>query len=69
MLVNFRVKTKRRGKRLKVEHKGSSKQGTATLDQAGQVQCDNGPKNIPVWQSYQIDFRFKNEKTLHCIRE
>ena len=37
-----------KGKRFKVEHKGSSKLGITALGQAGQMQCDNGPKNIPV---------------------
>ena len=29
-------------------NEGSSKLGITALGQAGQVQCDNGPKNIPV---------------------
>ena len=47
-----RISRKRRGKRFKVEHKESPKLGISALSQAGQVQCDNGPKNISVWQSY-----------------
>ena len=48
----IRISRKRMGKPFKVEHKGSSKLGITMLDQAGKVQCDNGPKNIPVWQLY-----------------
>ena len=52
---------KRRGKRFDVAHKGSSKLGITALGQARQMQYNNGPKNIPVWQPYQIEhFRFKN---------
>ena len=36
------------GKHFKVQHKGSSKLRITTIGQAVQVQCDNGPKNIPV---------------------
>ena len=50
--MGVRIFRKRRGKRFKVEHKGSSKLGITALGQAGQVQCDNGQKNIPVWRSY-----------------
>ena len=48
----FGILRKKRGKRFKVEHKGSSKLGITMLCQAGQVQCDNGPTNIPVRQSH-----------------
>ena len=34
------------GNSKKVEHKGMSKPGITTLGQAGQVQCDNGPKTF-----------------------
>ena len=47
-----RISRKRRGKRFKVEHKGSFKLGITALGQAGQVQCVNGLKYISVWQSY-----------------
>ena len=40
--------TKRRGKCFKVKHKRSSKLEVTALGQAGQAQCDNGLKNIPV---------------------
>ena len=58
---------KRRGKCFKVEHKGSSKLGITMLDQAGQVHCDNGLKNIPV-NSKHIRLNIFNLKTTrHCI--
>ena len=47
------ISRKRRGKLFKVEHKGSSKLGITVLGQAGQVQCDNGPKNIP-YKHYRL---------------
>ena len=56
-----------RGKCFNVDHndKGSSKLGITALGQASQVQCGNGPKSIPIWQSYLNEhFRFKNEKNL-----
>ena len=46
------ISKKKRGKRFKVEHKGSFKLGITALGQPGQVQCGNGSKNIPARQSY-----------------
>ena len=50
--VKISGKFEKWGGQNKIEHKGLSKLGITVLGQAGQVECDNGPKNIPVLQSY-----------------